>query len=229
MDVKYLAVMGVLVALLVGGCGTDPAVEPTEQASTPAPTGTAAVVEERTEEPAPPEVIEESEKPATEAQPSWVADGMVTDGEYAHEGEFGEVRVWWRNDDEFLYLAMEAETQGWLAVGLDPEDRMKGANFVFGAISDGEVLLWDAYGTAPTGATHPPDEDLGGTNDIVAYAGREENGKTTLEAQIPLDSGDEFDKPLQPGQSYSIIVATGTSDDYDAPMAMRTGGRITLD
>jgi len=159
----------------------------------------------------------------------WQADGVVSDGEYAHEATVGEVRLWWSNDAEFLYLAMEASTTGWVSIGLDPERRMEGANFIIGAVAGGEAQIWDAYGTAPTGNMHPPDEELGGTNDIVAYAGLEEDGVTRFEVQIPLDSGDAFDKPLEPGGTYPIIVAVGSSDSFGASHTSRAGGSITLD
>lgn len=160
---------------------------------------------------------------------SWQADGVVADGEYAHQAAIGDVTLWWRNDAQFLYLAMEAQTTGWVAVGLDPTNRMEGANFIFGAVVGGEARIWDAYGTAPIGPNHPPDEDLGGTNDIVAYAGVEEGGVTRFEAQIPLDSGDDFDKPLQSGNTYSVITALGASDDFNARHSSRASGEIMLD
>lgn len=158
----------------------------------------------------------------------WQADGKVSDGEYAHQTTVGAVTVWWSNDAQYLYLAMEAPTTGWVSVGLDPENRMRGANFVFGAVVDGQAQIWDAYGVGPTGP-HPPDVDLGGTNDIVAYEGVEENGVTRFEAQIPLDSGDRYDRPLQRGQRYKIITAVGSADDFDARHSSRATGEITLD
>lgn len=209
------------IAAVVGGCadeGAEPA-EPTEPMATEGATPT--------EEPA------ATEEPATEAPTEsaaeWEADGVIAEGEYAHEATIGEVRLWWRNDAEYLYLAMEASTTGWISVGLDPENRMQGANFIFGAVTDGEAQIWDAYGTAPTGNTHPADEDLGGTDDIVAYAGVEEDGVTRFEVQIPLDSGDEYDKPLEAGGTHAVIVAVGSSDSFAAPHVSRAAGSITLD
>jgi hypothetical protein len=159
----------------------------------------------------------------------WVADGVIGDSEYAHQTDVGEVRLWWRNDGQSLCLAMESPTSGWVSLGIDPVDRMEGANYVIGAVVGGEARVWDAYGTAPTGATHPPDEDLGGTNDIVAFAGVEEDGYTRFEVQIPLDSGDEFDKRLEPGGTYAVIAAAASSDSYDGYHVSRAQGTIELD
>ncbi|OGO06127.1 MAG: hypothetical protein A2Y73_05805 [Chloroflexi bacterium RBG_13_56_8] len=159
----------------------------------------------------------------------WEPDGVVSAGEYAHQTSVGDVKVWWSNDAEFLYLAMEAQSLGWVAVGLDPEKAMQGANFLFGAVENGEPKVWDAYGTASGGPTHPLDEELGGTNDIVRFGGVEEDGVTRFEVQIPLNSGDEFDKVLEPGKTYPIIAAVGRSDSFAMRHASRAAGEITLD
>jgi hypothetical protein len=158
----------------------------------------------------------------------WEADGFVAAGEYARQTTIGGVSLWWRNDADSLYLAMEATTTGWVAVGLDPENRMMGANFILGMVVDGQTMVWDAYGTTPAGPGHPPDEELGGSSDVQVYAGTEEDGTTLLEVQIPLDSGDEFDKPLAPGNSYPVIAAYGRSDSFAASHVSRAQGEIDL-
>lgn len=216
----------VLVLVLIGCAAPATREAPTEQPTTGAPTEeptTGAPTEESATD------VPTEEQPAGPSAFVWQADGIISDREYAHEATIGEVAIWWQNDAEFLYLAMEASTAGWVAVGLDPVNRMEGANYLLGAVVDGQARVWDAYGTAPTGATHPPDEELGGTNDIVAFAGVEEAGVTRFEVQIPLDSGDEFDKPLEPGGTYPVITAVGSSDAFDVRHSARGGGTITLD
>ena len=154
---------------------------------------------------------------------------MIGEDEYAHQDDIGGVRLWWRNDDEFLFLAIESATSGWVSVGIDPVNRMEGANYIICAVVDGEASVWDTYGTAPTGANHPPDEDLGGTSDIVAFAAVEEDGHTRCEVQIPLDSGDEFDKRLESGGTYAAITAAASWDSYDGYHSSRAEGAIELD
>jgi len=224
---------GLLVCVLfMGGCApSTPA--PTALPATEQPPETAPQVSTYTPTAETPPT--EDSLPATEVataeEPTfaWIADGQIAEGEYVHEAELKGFRLWWRNDSEYLYLAMEGKTEGWISIGIDPERAMEGANYLLGYVVDGEALLWDAYGTAPTGATHPPDEDLGGTNDIVAFAGIEQDAVTRFEVQIPLDSGDQYDKSLKPGERYSIIVATGNKDEYDAYHSMRAAGAIDLD
>jgi hypothetical protein len=159
---------------------------------------------------------------------TWMADGVITEGEYASQADFGDIRVWWHHDGEFLYLAMEGDTAGWVAVGINPENGMQGADYLFGYVADGIARLWDAYGTAPTGPNHPPDTELGGTDDIVTFTGDEADGVTRFEIQVPLDSGDQYDQALVPGSSYPIIVAIGGEDSFDAYHIRYDSGDLVL-
>ena len=158
----------------------------------------------------------------------WEADGMVADGEYADQVEIAGVTFAWTTDDEFLYGAMWAETEGWVAVAFDPTNRMQGANYIFGYVMDGEVSIADMFGTKPAGPdSHPPDTTLGGTDDIVMFGGSEEDGVTLIEFKIPLDSGDANDNPLMPG-THVLIAAHGPTDDFGTIHTSRGYGEITI-
>jgi hypothetical protein len=161
---------------------------------------------------------------------AWQADGLVGDGEYPHMIEVAGVEFHWMNDGENLYAALAAQTSGWVSVGFDPENQMQGANFVFGYVQDGTPVVQDMFGTKPRGReSHPPDEQLGGTDDILEFAGSEEGDLTVIEFRIPLDSGDAFDKPLSAGATHTIILARGRSDDSDSRHAAEGQAEITLD
>jgi hypothetical protein len=226
--------------IVLAGCA--PAATPTLPASAPAAAFTAApttaiaptlppvsAAASPTAILPPPTVPAAPSAVATAAGSAWKADGIISEGEYSQQTDIGPVRIWWRNDSQFLYLAMQASTTGWVAVGLDPVARMQGANFVLGAVVNGQVQVQDAYGTAQTGANHPADTQLGGTNDILEFGGVEQEGVTRIEVKIPLNSGDQYDKMLVPGQTYTVIVAHGRSDDMNSPHAFRGTGQITLD
>jgi hypothetical protein len=49
-----------------------------------------------------------------------------------------------------------------------------------------------------------------------------------IEFQIPLDSGDAYDKPLTPG-THTLIAAVGLSDDFASKHARRGGTRIDIE
>ena len=213
MTYKKLTLLVLLVLFAaISGCGSSEE-SPTATAEPPAATAV------------PPTVAPE---PAAEV--AWQADGVVGEGEYPHMVEAAGVTFYWANDGENLHAAMAAETSGWVSVGFDPESRMQGANYVFGYVRDGQAFVADMFGTRPAGSgSHPPDEELGGSNDVLEYAGREEGGVTVIEFKIPLDSGDAYDKPLSAGASYTIIVARGSRDDFDASHNARGSAEITLD
>ncbi len=165
-----------------------------------------------------------------QSQVGWRPDGTVSQGEYAHQVAAGGVTFYWRNDAQFLYGALTAKTKGWVSVGFDPGDRMQAANYILGYVQDGQVLVYDMWGTRPTGSgSHPADESLGGKNDIVESGGSEQDGVTVIEFKIPLDSGDAYDKPLFSGKSYTVILAQGGRDGADSMHSDRGYARVGVE
>ncbi len=237
MSYRWRALVTMLLLILVAGCST-PTPEPTSE---PRPTATNVPVEEPTEtsvpeeptataEPASEEEETEEAPPPTEeaVAPAGQIDGTIDVDEYTDTATFGEMQLWWRHDGEYLYFAMEGPTEGWISIGIEPSRAMQDADYLFGFVDAGTAQFWDAYGTSPVGATHPPDEELGGTNDLVEFSGVEEEGVTRFEVQIPLASGDEYDKELVPGETYAIIVAMGPSDEYNSKHFFVDSGELTL-
>lgn len=206
------------------GATPEGAVTPEEEA-TPAQGATSQAQPTPTEAGA--ETVAPTETPRAEAAPA--IDGVVAEGDYANTTTIGDVQVWWANDGDSLTMAIEAPAEGWVGVGLDPDNGMQGADFKLAAVLDSETRVTDAWGAQPTGPGHPPDEELGGTDDIVESAVVTEDGATRFEFRVPLDSGDEYDKPLEPGNTYAIIVAYAGSDDYNAYHSARQAGEIVLD
>ena len=97
---------------------------------------------------------------------------------------------------------------------------------VFGFVKDGETTVYDLFSTGNFGP-HPPDTELGGTDDILDFAGREEDGHTTIEFRRALDTGDEFDNPLIKGKNQ-IIWSYGGGDTLTQKHTNRGYGEITL-
>lgn len=244
-----MSLVGLLAALLLSGCAatTTPTEEVTsavtEQAtSTPVaalPTDTPTTRAEPGDQEAYPLATPEVVAPTAaypDAQPetvpqrtvNWTPDGNIGSAEYAQEKSVGQFAVWWNNDAEHLYVAILAPTTGWVGIGLDPVNRMQGADYIIAAVIENEPVIWDAFGMAPVGPNHPEDTALGGTMDVVAFTATEEGGKTLVEFQIPLDSGDAYDKPLVPGETYPAIVAYSNGDAFTAPHAAYGTLEMTL-
>ena len=120
----------------------------------------------------------------------------------------------WQIDGGNLKVQIAAPTTGWVAVGFDAENKMAGANILIGYVADGAAFLRDDFGSAQV--KHESDTGLGGSENFSELEGEETDGVTVLRFTIPLDSGDAFDKPLEPGKSYKVIYAYGPAgkDDF---------------
>lgn len=247
---RWRCLVLVLILALIMGCASPSETQPTNTpappptatpeilpsptdapTNTPAPTVEASPTPEATETPSPTPPAETPSPPPPTPEPAiaWQADGEIGEDEYRHHLTSGPMEIGWFNDAEYLYAYMDAPTNGWVSIGFDPDNRMQGANFIIGAVVNGELDIIDAWGVTPTGPNHPPDEQLGGADDIVAAAGVERDGRTIIEFQIPLDSGDPYDKPLSPGGTYPILVAFGASTDLFSYHGFRDTAQITLD
>jgi hypothetical protein len=176
-----------------------------------------------------------AEKTATE---EWKADGIVGSGEYsrsmllqspARQGySGGNMEISWKNDLQYLYLAMNGSTDGWLAIGFEPLEWMKNSDIIVASVQSGKVVAVDEYCTGNYGP-HVEDALLGGTDDVKEFAGRKEAGRTIFELKRKLNTGDKFDKAFAPGQTISIIWALSNNPDLSFKHNVAFGeGIITL-
>ncbi|MFC2145702.1 hypothetical protein ACFLQQ_05165, partial [Actinomycetota bacterium] len=78
--------------------------------------------------------------------------------------------------------------------------------------------------------SHTPDEDLGGSFDIEEYTGSADEDKAVYEFKMLLDSGDEFDSVLNPGEKHKVIFSVNDRViDFDSKHnKKKSSGRIQL-
>ena len=157
---------------------------------------------------------------------AWAPDGVITPGEYQKNKSFGDFELLWTADDQYIYMGMKAKTPGWVAVGFDPGLMMQDADIVEGFIKDGNLSIADQYSTGQFGP-HPPDTQLGGTDDILASGGKLDNGYTTIEFKRKLVTGDKYDKPLHSGTN-KVIWAYGSDPQFYIKHMARGSGEIDL-
>ncbi len=132
----------------------------------------------------------------------------------------------WKIDNENINVILTAPTNGWIAVGFNPENMMQGANIIIGYIKNEKAFIQDDYGNYYT--SHTKDDELGGMQNIISASGMETDKETILNFTIPLNSGDEYDNNLEKGTEYKILLAYGNSDDITIRHAKRTSGTIIL-
>ena len=157
-----------------------------------------------------------------EANEEWKADGIIGDGEYsrsmllqgsARQGySGGDLAVSWKNDKEYLFLALNGSTDAWLAIGFDPLEWMKNADIILASVQGGKAVVLDEYCTGNYGP-HIEDTMLGGSDDILESGGSKSAGRTVIELKRRLDTGDRFDKAFSPGGAVSMIWALSSNPD----------------
>jgi len=127
-----------------------------------------------------------------------------------------------------LECRLTGATTGWVAVGFNPTSVMRNANIIIGYVSGGNTQLRDDWGT--TNTSHVSDISLGGTSDVTLISGTEEAGSTILHFSIPLSTADQYDRTLQVGQNYPIILARGANnaDNYTGMHADADVAQISL-
>ncbi len=131
--------------------------------------------------------------------------------EYQHSLDIEKMNFSWSVNGDNLDVKLSAPTTGWVAVGFNPSKKMKDADIIIGYVKKGKVKIKDEFGSAPT--QHKSDEKIGGTSNVTVVGGSEENGATTIEFSIPLNSGDPKDTVIDPAADTVIIVGYGTGRD----------------
>lgn len=175
---------------------------------------------------------EETQSPSQTPMPTppleeeWSSDGIIKVREYHGSNNYGDYTIHWRSDEQYVYIGMTAKTTGWIAMAVQPGSRMKDADMIFGFVKDGKVEVYDLYSTGNFGP-HPPDTELGGTDDILVYGGKEEGGFTTIEFKRLLNTGDKYDISISKGVN-KIIWAYGSNDSLAVKHSTRGYGEIHL-
>ncbi|MDZ7794579.1 MAG: DOMON domain-containing protein [Spirochaetia bacterium] len=132
----------------------------------------------------------------------------------------------WDIEGDKATFTLEAPTTGWVAVGFNPTRMMQDANLIIGYVENGEAAVRDDFGNYYT--SHDSDLNMGGSDDVADFHGTESEGTTSLTFTIPLDSGDEYDQPLTPGEELDLILAYGDTDDFDTIHNKATKTTVTF-
>ncbi len=153
--------------------------------------------------------------------------GATAAGSYDHAVEENGIKMFWKVADDELHVKVTAETSGWVGVGFNPTEQMKGANYIVGYVKNGEVVLHDDFGDGKW--NHSEDTALGGTDDFTIVGGHETDGHTTLEFSFPLDSGDDYDGGIDPqGRTVVLLAYGGKRDSLRAMHRYRTTLTVNL-
>lgn len=154
------------------------------------------------------------------------AVGVSFAGSYDHEVKAKNISFAWKIEGDKLLGKMSAKTEGWVAVGFNPSKKMKDANIIIGYVDGKDVKIYDHFGDKATG--HSEDGKKGGSEDVTLVGGTEEQGMTTIEFTMPLNSGDKLDGALSLDDDTVLILAYGDRDSIKARHKYRTDVTVNL-
>lgn len=157
-------------------------------------------------------------------------DGIIEDGEYPYNASFdqGRFQIFWDINGDILELGITARASGWLSLGISPTVGMKDADMIIGWVDDSDrVFVFDAYSTGEIGP-HPPDTELGGTDDILEFGGTQTGDRTTIEITRNVNSTDLYDKNFRSVETLEIIWGYSESDMFDDYHSARGSGEIII-
>jgi hypothetical protein len=184
-----------------------------------------------TPDPAPPPISSPAatppmSPPASTTKGAWIADGIISSDEYSKSKNLGGYELNWDSDGQNIYFGIKAKTTGWIALGIQPGSKMKGADIILGYVEGGKAYVSDHFSAGDFGP-HKVDTEFGGENNILEYGGGEEGEYTTIEFKRALDTGDKYDQALSPGLN-DIIWAFGTDDKAAQKHVTRGYSEINL-
>lgn len=150
---------------------------------------------------------------------TWRPDGVIGPREYfiTRVLDEGNYEISYRTDGEYINVGLKVKTTGWMGIGISAGEGMRNAEIIFAYVTDdGEAIVEDHFGTGRT--HHSPDTELGGTDDIIEFGGREEDGYTIIEFKRPIAPEDDFDIPLVE-DIQTLVWAYGISDSPEMHIA----------
>ena len=163
-----------------------------------------------------------------QAQTSTVTiDANIDTDEYTfhlslNEGKF---LLYWEVVDDQIYFAMTAETTGYIGINVDPGIILTDADLYYGFVNATGAFMVDTYSNSIRGPTRSDVGD-GGTDDILDFSGKEENGQTTFEFTRLLITGDSSHDNIIKLEKTLISWTTGPSDNIgDRPA---DSGRVEI-
>lgn len=132
----------------------------------------------------------------------------------------------WMFNGGLLRCEASAPTTGWVAVGFNTQNELRGTNLIMGAIEQEFLNMDDQYIVKP--GDHRSVIQLGGSEALTKRGGKEEDGITTISFSLPQLANDKFHHNLIQGVEYYVLLAFSQEDDFKHHSIMRTTIKLKL-
>lgn len=141
------------------------------------------------------------------------------------EATAGDMVFRWRHDGAVLRGQLTAPTHGWLAVGFNDAEQLKGTCFVMAQVSDAPPRLELRRAAVPD---HGPVADRQVQQDLVLVSGSFGGGASRLNFELAHRSGDALGVNLRAGAATYLMLAWSRSTDFGHHSAFREHQRVIL-
>jgi len=196
---KYLLlIIMIAVALIVAGCGGEAVLPETPDDAS-----------EEADSPEETPVVEAPSGPLMGKVDAPLSVDGSSSGYPAEALAVAGAAIYLAHDGSNIYVYMEAEVKGYLAVGLNNRGVMNGANMIFGYLDGATPAYRNDLGKART-------HDEVAVPAVLDFFLSRSGGKTVMEFSYPLTfpAGQGYNlEQLSPGETYSLIVATHRNSD----------------
>ncbi|MFT4976635.1 MAG: hypothetical protein ACI8S6_002540 [Myxococcota bacterium] len=135
------------------------------------------------------------------------------------------VTVSWHIEDGVLHAIAEADSPGWICVGLSDERSLGGTRLVMGWANQSRSGVEEHIAAPPD---HAERVSLGRAPGLVTAEATQDGGRTVMRFSLRLDTGDERDPRLAEGAPVHLVLAWSHSDDLQHHSAERSAVDTTL-
>ena len=136
------------------------------------------------------------------------------------------MKVSWYHQKDSVYFEMAAPTTGWVTIGFNTNSGIQGAYLLMGRVVDGIPSVVEHF-TVSAG-NYKSIKVLGEEPSVTVLSGLEANGLTKIKFALPIKANNRYQKELNAGKAYSLILAYSQSDDFQHHSMMRTAVQIKL-
>lgn len=132
----------------------------------------------------------------------------------------------WHYQGNRILIEMSAPTNGWVTVGFNDQDRIKGAYLLMGRVLNKQAEVVEHYTIAS--GNYRSIEALGVKSAVQQIFGEQKDGKTRLKFSLPIEAPTKYQKSLKKGQGWIMILAYSSDTNFQHHSRMRTSLKVIL-
>ncbi len=134
--------------------------------------------------------------------------------------------VQWKFEADRLYFELEAPTAGWVAIGFNTNEEMKGNYLIMANIINNEVNVEEHYTSSP--GNYKSFKLLHINSSVLNVSGTSKHDSSFIRFSLPILANSKFARDFVKGQPYWLMLAYSEADDFQHHSMMRTFEKIIL-